>query len=71
MDSYVCEFPKITMQNMSTSAESRPPNVVTLLHWSSLPAFLTMPTGVSGERCFKTISRAWSRYVVLVLLLGL
>lgn len=61
----------MTMQNMSTSSVSRSLSVVTLLHWSSLPAFLTMPTGVSGERCFRSMFLAWSRYSVLVLLLGL
>ena len=71
LDTYVCEFPTITMQNMSTSAGSRPPRVVILLDWSSLPAFLTMPTGASGERCFRRMSLAMPRYSVLVLLLGL
>ena len=71
LDTYVCEFPTITMQNMSTSAGSRSPRVVTLLDQSSLPAFLTMPTGVSGERCLRRTFLASLRYSVLVLLLGL
>ena len=70
-DTYVCEFPMMTIENMSTSALSRSPNVVTCLLSSSLPAFLTMPTGVSGERCLRRMFLASLRYSVLVLLLGL
>ena len=47
-----------SLGEVAMPAGSRPPNVVILLDWSGLPAFLTMPTGVSGDLCFKSISRA-------------